>query len=355
MTAAAAVIPLANRGSKSLNARKPRLPTKRALCSANIDFLRVTVPGLRVFGEATDEGDLHFKAWQFVTTLAPRSRIAVEHTVKPGRRGYAHHFQLVTVDGVACGDICWGGENQRGTVSIELTGAGCALVEADFDHDAAWSQVRVLLETVEAKITRVDIAHDDYKGDRGLALARDLYEAGEFVTQGRPPAMNEQGWNDGSGRTIYIGKSTGRSQLVVYEKGREQGFRDGDDPEFLNWVRWEGRFYHRKGHTIPLDVLTSPAEYLVGKYPPLSWVSAVMSRIQTAVIRAKANLVSAMRHCKRQYGGLLNHLKNVADDAADLGDIVASFLTRPVEPVWVAENPFGSAVKYDAHPLRIPI
>ncbi|MHA6203487.1 replication initiation factor domain-containing protein [Dyella soli] len=352
MTRDAGLIPSANRGSKSLNARKPRHPTKRALCSANIDFLRVTVPGTPVFGDAFEPEEMHHRAVQFAHTLAPGSGIAVEQDMKGGRRGYAHHFQLITPDGAACGDICWGGENQRGTVSIELTGAGCARVEANFDHDAAWSNVRLLLETVEAKITRVDIAHDDYKGERGLALARELYDAGEFVTQGRPPAANEQGWNDGSGRTLYIGKPTGRSQLVVYEKGREQGYRDGE--EFAEWVRWEGRFYHRKGHTIPLDVLTSPAEYLVGKYPPLSWVSAVMSRIQTAVIRTKANLVSAMRHCKRQYGGLLNFLTQIADDAADLGDLVASQLTRPTVPAWLTDNPFGMAVAPDAHPLRIP-
>ncbi|TCV97737.1 replication initiation factor [Luteibacter rhizovicinus] len=348
----AAVIPSANRGSKFLNRFKTS-PAKRASVAANVDFLRFTAPHALVLGDSADVDLVAYRALDFIRTLAPQSGLCVEEGVKAGRRGYAHHVQILTPDGSACGDVCWGGENQKETVSIELTGAACARIEAVFDHDVAWSQVRALLETVEAKITRVDVCHDDYKGERGLDLAQQLYDAGEFVQGGRPPAANRQGWNDGSGMTLYIGKPTGRSQLVVYEKGREQGYRDGE--EFAEWVRWEGRFYHRKGHVIPLDLLSAPAEYLVGKYPAMSWVSAVMCRIQTAVVRTKANLQSAMRHCQRQYGGLLNFLTGIADDAADLGDMVASFLTRPTVPAWVTENPFGTAVARDAHPLRICI
>ncbi|WP_156110301.1 hypothetical protein [Luteibacter mycovicinus] len=39
-----------------------------------------------------------------------------------------------------------------------------------------------MLDTIAAKITRVDVAHDDYKGERGLELAKELYDLGEFVT-----------------------------------------------------------------------------------------------------------------------------------------------------------------------------
>ncbi|WP_051943666.1 MULTISPECIES: replication initiation factor domain-containing protein [Luteibacter] len=347
----APVIPSANRGSKYLNAKKA-LPTKRSQVAANIDFLRFSAGAGYVFGSETEGDAMIWSAERFVRTLAPKSGIHVEPAMKGGRRGYAHHVVLLTPDGSACGDVCWGGENQRGTVSVEMTGAACALVEAGFDHDVAWSQVREMLDTIAAKITRVDVAHDDYKGERGLELAKELYDLGEFVTGGRPPASNVQGWNDGSGMTMYIGKPTGRSQLVVYEKGREQGYRDGE--EYAEWVRWEGRFYHRKGYEIPLDVLVEPALFLVGRYPALSWVSAVMCRIKSSVVRAKANLQNAMRHCKRQYGGLLNYLACIADDTTDLGDLVSSFLTRDATPKWVGENPFGRAVALDAHPFAAP-
>ncbi|MGN6482533.1 replication initiation factor domain-containing protein [Luteibacter sp.] len=345
---AAAVIPSANRGSKFLNA-KAKLPTKRALVSANVDFLRFTCGERYVFGDETSEEGMHWRAERFLRDLTPKSGLVVEQGVNGGRRGYAHHVVVLTPEGTACGDICWGGENQRGTVSVEMTGAACARVEAGFDHDVAWSQVRELLETVGAKITRVDIAHDDYHGKRGLALARELYDQGEFVTGGRPPASNTQGWNDGSGMTMYIGKPTGRSQLVVYEKGREQGFRDGD--QYADWVRWEGRFYHRKGHDIPLDVLVEPALFLVGRYPALDWVSAVMCRIKSSTIRAQANLHNAMRHLKRQYGGVVAYLSEISTDLSDLGDLVSSFLTKDSLPKWLNENPFGKEVALDSHPL----
>lgn len=349
---AAPVIPAANRGSKYLNARAA-LPTKRPRVAANIDFLRFSAGEGVVLGSAVTEDAILAAVSMFLRSLAPKSGITCESQVKGGRRGYAHHVILLTPDGAACGDVCWGGENQRGTVSVELTGAACARVEAGFDHDVAWSNVHACLNTISARLTRVDVAHDDYKGERGVEFAKQLYEAGEFVVGGRPPAKNEQGWNDGSGMTLYVGKPTGRSQLVVYEKGREQGFRDGD--EFVDWVRWEGRFYHRKGHDIPLDVLLDPAMFLVGRYPALSWVSAVMCRIKSSLVRGKANLQNAMRHCKRQYGALLNHLYQVCDDLEDLGDVVSTFLTRPTVPAWVNENPFGAAVAIDAHPYRIAV
>jgi len=347
----APVIPSANRGSKYLNAKKA-LPTKRSQVAANIDFLRFSCGAGHVFGDETSDDAMLWCAERFVRTLLPKSGVHAEPAVKGGRRGYAHHVILLTADGATCGDVCWGGDNQRGTVSIEMTGAACALVEAGFDHDVAWSQVREMLETVGAKITRLDVAHDDYKGERGLELAQELYDQGEFVTGGRPPASNRQGWNDGSGMTMYIGKPTGRSQLVVYEKGREQGYRDGE--EYAEWVRWEGRFYHRKGYDIPLDALLDPAIYLVGRYPALSWVSAVMCRIKSSLVRTKANLHSAMRHCKRQYGTLLGFLNEISDDTADLGMLVRSYLAGDKTPAWVSQNPFGSAVAVDAHPFAAP-
>ncbi|WP_051974368.1 hypothetical protein [Luteibacter mycovicinus] len=92
-------------------------------------------------------------------------------------------------------------------------------------------------------------------------------------------------------------------------------------------------------------MLVEPALFLVGRYPALSWVSAVMCRIKSSVVRAKANLQNAMRHCKRQYGGLLNYLACIADDTTDLGDLVSSFLTRDALPS-------GSAKTHSVEPSR---
>jgi DNA relaxase NicK len=325
-------LPLANRGGNFLNPENAWVP-------ALPDFLRFTLPQAHL--GLDQEFRQQLDAVEFVRTLAPDSGLSVETDRKGCRRGYAHHFQILTPEGESCGDICWGGERQRGTVSVELTGAGCARVAASRPFAEAWGHVRCLLETVGAKITRLDIAHDDYEGKRDLALAVAMYDAGDFKPSGgggAQPAMNRQGWNDGSGETVYIGKPSGSRQLVVYEKGREQGLRDGDDG--VSWVRWEARFFNRD-RPVPLDALESPWEFMVGQYPALSWISACMSVIRVAVKRTKANLAGAIRHCKRQYGALLNLIsKNQLDDET-IGRFVRLKLARNAMPGWLRQNPLG--------------
>lgn len=304
------------------------------------DFLRFTVQAAYL-GGLSDESVQLEQVVSFVRGLAPESGLLVELERKGGRRGYSWHFQLLTPDGVSCGDVAFGGERQRGTVSIEMTGAACARVAAARPFAEAWGHVRCFLETVQARITRLDVAHDDYEGVRGIACAVSMYEAGDFKPSGgggARPAMNRQGWNDGSGETVYIGKPTGSRQLVVYEKGREQGLRDGD--EGVGWVRWEARFFNRD-RPVPLAALESPWEFMVGQYPALCWVTSCMSVMRVAVKRTKANLAGAIRHCRRQYGRLLGVIARGQLDEVAIGRFVLRRLVRSGVPRWLESNPLG--------------
>lgn len=326
MSRGVAVVPSANRGPTTLNG--PSVP-------AVVDFLRFTVP--QAYLGLDDLPAAEFDALAFLRTLAPGSGLVLEEGVKGGRRGYVHHVQVLTPDGEPCGDICWGGDRQQGTVSVEFTGAACARVAAARSFAEAWDHVRSVLETVQARITRLDIAHDDYDGKHDRALALAMYESGRFNGAHVRPAANEQGWNDGSGKTLYIGKPTATRQLVVYDKGREQGARDGDP--LADWVRWEARFYGRN-RPVPLCALDAPWEYMVGEYPALDWISAVMHVVRVAVKRTTSNFFGSMRHAKRQYGGLLDLiLKHKGDDALAF---IQKYLARATVPAWVRRNPFGT-------------
>lgn len=320
-------VPSANRGPTNLNHSVPAIP----------DFLRFTTSEAVVFGDAVEADRMQWSAVQFIQHFAPESGIAVEAECKGGRRGYTHHFQLLTPDGESCGDIAFGGERQLGTVSVELTGAGCARVAAARPFAEAWGHVRLMLDTVNARITEFHVAHDDYKGVRNLQTARDMYEAGDFDGAFKRPAMSPQGWNDGTGQSIYIGKKTATRQLVVYEKGREQGLRDGDDG--VEWTRWEARFYARN-RPIPNAIVEQPWEYMVGEYPALSWVSSCMTVIGVAVERSVANLHGAIRNCKRQYGAVI---KLVLDHVPE-EKVVRFFkklVAKPSVPGWLLANPLG--------------
>lgn len=325
-------LPCANRGGNSINAENAWVP-------ALPDFLRFSVQQGHL--GLDDESRQRADALEFLQALAPQSGLTLELDRKGGRWGYLYHFQILTPDGAPCGAVAWGGERQMGTVSVELTGAACARVAASRPFAEAWGHVRCLLETVGAKITRLDIAHDDYKGEHDLSLAVAMYESGQFKPTGgggAQPAMNRQGWNDGSGQTVYIGKSSGSRQLVVYEKGREQGLRDGDAG--VEWVRWEARFFNRD-RPVPLQALDAPWEFMVGQYPALSWISACMSVVRVAVKRTKANLVGALRHCKRQYGALLGLVARAQLDDETIGRFVRLKLARNALPGWLNQNPLG--------------
>ena len=335
------VVPSANRGLKGvgvLGASGGESPV-----AALIDFLvfsaKLEALGgphkhmeevRRDAGQGEDSAQFILASW-LVGSLAPS--LIVERERRGFRNFYEHHYRVLTPDGEQCGFFAVGGERQRGTVCVELTGSGCA-------HVTAWAQARDVLEGIGAKLSRVDVAHDDYAGRFGLEDARAWHAAGLFNSNGRPPALNEQGWDDGSGRTLYIGKNVGNQQLCVYEKGRQQGARDGDAQ--ASWIRWEGRF-GAKYRAIPLDVLTSPAAYLIGHFPPLaSWISAQMTRMRTSAERAAANLDSAVRFAKRQCGALFNLVRKQVPDPVEFAGWITRHVVRDRSPAWLRANPFAA-------------
>lgn len=336
--AAGAQVPTANRGLKGVGSQE-------APVLAIVDFLTFTAPWsrmvegaraasaiIRARAVAGDErSQLSIAEWM-IDQAFPDSGLRVDPELRGFRNFYANHFRVLTPDGDQCGFFAFGGDRQRGTVCVEVTGGGCA-------HVKAWAHVAAVLDTLGARITRLDVAHDDFDGVTTLADVIRWHADGAFNTNGRPPAMNLQGWDDGSGKTVYVGKNTGNQQLCVYEKGRQQGARDGD-PQ-ASWVRWEGRF-GSKYRDIPVDVLTDPCAYLLGHYPVLrGWLRHAALRMRTSKERAAANLHSAVRHAKRQTGALLNLIKKHVPEP-EFGDWIVRHVVRDRLPAWLSKVPFGA-------------
>lgn len=227
---------------------------------------------------------------------------------------YAWRCRLENAQGEHVGLIEFGGDHTTradGTVTarVELTGDGCRLYETSggCDHAKRWSLLASLLGACDARLTRVDLAADDFAGAYPIQWALERYNEGAFNKRGQRPKgrfIDDMGNN--TGKTLYVGVRSSENQLRVYEKGKEQG--DPNSP----WIRYEGEFHASNRRELPLDMLTDGAPYLVGAYPVLDFVEAVGERLRVAAAQVMANCVRAVRHFRKQYGPMLNALLHAA-------------------------------------------
>jgi phage replication initiation protein len=336
-TPQAAGVPSANRGLKSPTG--PQAPAANDPALAIVDFLTFTAQlgvllagefGARVRAEAAKgcETSIELLCRTVLEAIAPDSGLRIDGQVRGFRNFYDHHCRILSPAGKVVGFVALGGERQRGSFCMELTGEGCA-------HVTAWAHTRCVLEGWAAKLTRVDCAHDDREGRVTLDDVKRWHAEGAFTTRGRPPAIGFAGYADGSGQTVYIGKNTGNQQLCAYEKGKQLG-----DPDSF-WVRLEARF-GAKYREIPYEILERPWEFIVGHYPPLSWICELSTRMETAVAKAAAHMAASLRHARRQCGRVVNAIASVFSAPADFAEAVTLLLKREGLPAWVDGNPLGA-------------
>lgn len=194
------------------------------------------------------------------------------------------------------GLIAWGGHSQKGTIHVQITGKGCALI-------TDWQGAHDWLKENKCKITRVDIAHDDFEG-KEISVEKSLqwFDQGLFNTNGRPPSRRLiDDFGSGSGKTFYVGKRQNGKMARIYEKGKEQG--DKNSP----WCRAEVEF-RSKGRKIEYDALLKPHEYFSGAYECFEFLSTEQSRIKTftqeKIIKFEAAVIWGRSAC----GKLINLL-----------------------------------------------
>ncbi|MDR2874962.1 MAG: replication initiation factor domain-containing protein [Methylobacillus sp.] len=209
--------------------------------------------------------------------------------------GYATCFNLGGL-----GKLGIGGESQNGTIHVSLTGAGCA-------HVPNWQAVHDWLQTIKVRITRIDLAHDDFTGETlNIEIAKRWYLEGLFKTGGRNPSHNVLGdWLDPDspkGRTLGIGNRSSGKYARIYEKGKEQNFPNS------RWTRAEVQL-SGKSRVIPLDVLLRPCDYLAGAYPCFAFLSTVQERIRTVSKVVSMSFDAAVKHTRSTGGKVVNMLR----------------------------------------------
>ena len=212
-----------------------------------------------------------------------------------GHLNYEHSWEL----GDGYGIFATGGISVAGTSLISLSGHGCSVVRD-------WLAVYDFLNQDKARITRIDLAHDDYRGRITLESVREWFAAGDFHAGKEHPPTGQfvDDFGSGKGRTLYVGQGKNGKLLRIYEKGKQLG-----DPE-SPWVRWELEL-HNKDRVIPLDTLINPARYLAAAYPTTAWISDKQSRIETATRSTLISLDVLVKYCRKSYGKTIWTLQNV--------------------------------------------
>lgn len=250
----------------------------------------------------------------------PAPRFAFRHR-RGGLHGYSYSGDLL-VDGIVCGLVAWGSANHGCMVSF--TGAGCDGLDFHSLH-------RVISGVPGVRITRVDLALDDYSGSvisylraveaaelgnfhpaRGMAPKWMAIQAGEFIPEVHNAMAKRFGMIASSGCSFYIGSRANGKCGRIYEKGKQM-----ESAEFPNWVRAEGEL-HSKDRIIPLDVLVNPDPYFAGMYPQFSkWLTEIVQeeiepvRITTFKNKFKTCRDNAVMNMSRMAGRLVNWMKTV--------------------------------------------
>lgn len=306
---------------KRIGARtKPRANIKKGApgTGALIDYLSLTIADasslLREFGE--DD----FAAKIAAIVFGRDCSIAASDFTGNGFQGYTNSAMLIAPTGEIVGRVGCGGNND--TVHLSISGNGCAQVED-------WQRVATAILTLGAKITRCDLAFDDYDGLHFSPQAmHEAIEAGVLGIRargaGKPPKtryLTDHGHKTGC--TLYAGRK-GHKELCIYEKGRQLGDLASD------WVRCEVRFWAKRAN-LPVDMLLNPLAYLRGAYNVCERIPAnVTEKVKTVAKKIEATAVAWTRWMQTQAGQSLGLLKRVLGEDADA--FISAAIARPGVP-----------------------
>jgi len=240
---------------------------------------------------------------------------------KGGRNGYDH---CITFEGFGC--LCYGGFSQKQTVYIQLSGQGCRLIED-------WLAVYSWGISNNTKITRLDIAYDDYSGIQvNIKKAIAWYEEGLFSSNGRPPKRHlHDDFDNGDGKTFYVGKRQNSRYLRVYEKGKKEG-----NPDSL-WCRAEVEF-KSKDLRIEWEAVLNSDQYLSGAYKAFEFLSIEQCRFERISRDENIALSRAIEWLRTAGGQTINLLLllNDNDPARVIELIRRTGIPKKLEPLYQA-------------------
>ncbi|MFK3917577.1 replication initiation factor domain-containing protein [Psychrobacter sp. NPDC078501] len=236
---------------------------------------------------------------------------------------YKYGFTIGSND-AKLGTIGIGG--QSNTVLIMVTGVGCQYADNYWEHNL-YNFLRDP-NTINPKLTRIDLAHDDFEGSYSSPEIADTADSqGMFALTNKLPTVQHLGdWKrpTGAGRTLQIGKRENGKLYRGYEKGKK--FGDVDSP----WFRSEVEF-GTAGRHLPFEMLISPTQYFAGAYPyclelvehAKGDIFDTVSRIPCTQKEAEISLNKSIEIWKRQAGRYIAAYRELFVKKDSNGNIVS--------------------------------
>jgi phage replication initiation protein len=202
---------------------------------------------------------------QFVTEASRHVEKIFGFGVTQKCKGGKNWFTDCWMLGDGMGFVCFGGNKSK--MGFIISGHGCLHALPGWEKRLH----KFLKEVaVDPKISRVDLAHDDFDGAYlSPDWALEQWQANRFSRKvgGRPPEVQRMGnWDrpSGRGRTLAVGMRTSSYYARCYEKGKKEGDKDS------RWCRFEVECKNTN-MLIDLDVLVNPSKYFLGAYPCMEY------------------------------------------------------------------------------------
>lgn len=209
------------------------------------------------------------------------------------------------------GMLAYGGESQRGNVSVNISGDGCQWM-------ADWEQVQDSIGELPAyEVRRLDICLDTFKREATHDKVVQAYRNGLFAPAGRagrPPSMTKIEPEDPmEGATVYVGNRENSKFFRGYEKGLEmiKNFPRGAVSHICgvpvqDIYRLELELKAKDG-PLPTDLIDRRDQYFAGAYPYLQTVLDVKPEIlvQSREKKPQRDLQAVLENIRNQYGNSL--------------------------------------------------
>lgn len=170
-----------------------------------------------------------------------------------GTRGYHHRYYY------DCVSIMFGGREYN-DVFVELSGQGCRVYESYGNND--WFGLCYFVLTNEnAKMTRIDIAYDDFNGLLDLDLIEKDVSTGSWIARCKNiSVLNDYNRSGIVGKTVTAGQRGSNISCRIYDKAKE---RNRDD-EIDHWVRCELQIRHKHADNFLYYLLADDVKSIYG-------------------------------------------------------------------------------------------